>query len=129
MRRSTSPQPSKPTPIATARPMSSPVRGSVEEDDDGSAEWVDEDALLVVVVLEEVALAAGAVDELDDVEVGADGWVLVVPDPEWWPEPDELEPPSGSTYCWSPAEPPPANAAAGASSARAAIARTRPRIW
>jgi hypothetical protein len=63
--------------------MSSPVRGSVEEDDDGSAERVDEDALLVVVVLEDVvALAAGAVDELDDVEPGADGWVLVVPDPE-----------------------------------------------
>jgi hypothetical protein len=134
VRRSTSPQPSRPTPIATSRPMSTPVRGRVD-DVDGSAELVDDDALVVVALEADVEVldedvAAGAVDELEDVELGADGWVLVVLEPDFPPEPEELEPPSGSTYCWSPAEPPPpAMAAAGASIARAAIATTRPRIW
>jgi hypothetical protein len=119
--------------------MSSPVRGKVD-DVDGSAELVDDDALVVVALEADVELldedvAAGAVDELEDVELGADGWVLVVVEPELPPdelppEPEVLEPPSGSTYCWSPAEPPPpAMAAPGTSIARAAIATTRPRIW
>jgi hypothetical protein len=114
--------------------MSSPVRGRVD-DVDGSADWVV-DALAVAVVEEEVAVAelldeevtvAGPLD--DDVEVGADGWVVV--ELEWLlPEPEEPEFPSGSTYCWSPAEPPPpAMAAAGAIITRAAIATTKPRIW
>ncbi|MGZ6573442.1 MAG: hypothetical protein ACXVHJ_20620 [Solirubrobacteraceae bacterium] len=135
MRRSTSPEPSRPTAIATARPMSSPVRGSVEEDVDGSADLV-EDELVVVVLEEEVAVAELLDDEVtvaelldEDVGVGADGCVPV--ELEWWlPEPEEPDPPSGSTYCWSPAEPPPpAMAAAGASIARAAITKTKPRIW
>ena len=83
--------------------MSSPVRGSVE-DDDGSADWV-EDALVVAVFEEEAALAELLDDELavpeeldEDVELGADGCVLVVL--EWWlTEGEEPEPPSGSTYC------------------------------
>jgi hypothetical protein len=116
--------------------MSSPVRGSVEDEVDGSAELVDDE--LVVVVLEaDVAVAAlldaeVTVVELldDDVEVGAEGWVLV--ELEWCPEPEdpgEPEPPRGSVYCWSPADPPPpAMAAAGASIARAAIATTKPKI-
>jgi hypothetical protein len=117
--------------------MSSPVRGSVEEDG-GSADVV-EDELVVAVFEEEAALAALFDDDVtvaalldEDVE-GAGGCVLVVP--EWWPEPEEPEPeepepPSGSTYCWSPADPPPpAMAAAGASIARAAIAKTKPKIW
>jgi hypothetical protein len=116
--------------------MSSPVRGSVEEEVDGSAELVD-DELVVVVLEEELAVAELLDDEVavvelldDDVEVGAEGWVVVelewLPDPE---EPEEPEFPSGSTYCWSPADPPPpAMAAAGASIARAAIGATRPRI-
>jgi hypothetical protein len=121
-------------PIATARPMSSPVRGRVD-DVDGSAELVDDDALVVVALEADVELldedvGAGAVEELEDVELGADGWVLVVLEPELPPEPEELEPPSGSTYCWSPAEPPPpAMAAPGTSIARTAIATTKPRIW
>jgi len=110
------------------------VRGSVE-DDDGSADLV-EDALVVAVFEEEAALAELLDDEVvvpelldEDVELGGDGCVLVVL--EWWlPEPEEPEPPSGSTYCWSPAEPPPpARAVAGASIARAAITKTKPRIW
>src|SRR5690349_14180716 len=135
MRRSRSPQPSSPTPIATARPVSSPVRGSVEEEVDGAAELVDDE--LVVGVLEEELAVAELLDdevtvvellELDEgVELGADGCVLVVL--EWWlPEPEEPEPPSGSVYCWSPAEPPPAMAVAGASIARTAITKTKPRI-
>jgi hypothetical protein len=112
------------------------VRGSVEEDVDGSAGVVDGDALVVVAVLDAEVLDEEVVadeledeldDELEDVEVGADGCVLV--ELEWLPEPDEPELPSGSTYCWSPAEPPPATAAAGASIRRAAIATIRPRIW
>jgi hypothetical protein len=115
--------------------MSSPVRGSVD-DDDGSAEFV-EDALVVAVFEKEAALAELLDDDVvvpelldEDVELGADGCVLVVL--EWWllPEPEEPDPPSGSTYCWSPADPPPpAMAAAGASIARAAIAKTKPKIW
>ena len=132
MRRSTTPHPSRLTPIATATPTSSPERGSVEEDVDGSAGWVDGDALVVVAVLgADVPDGEVAADELDDeleeVDVGVDGCVLV--EPEWLPEPEEPEPPSGSTYCWSPAEPPPAMAVAGASIRRAAIATSRPRIW
>jgi hypothetical protein len=85
VRRSISPQPSRPTPIATARLMSSPVRGSVEEELDGSAELVD-DALVVVVLEEELAVVELLDDgvtvvellELDeDVGLGADGCVLV----------------------------------------------------
>jgi hypothetical protein len=123
--------------------MSSPVRGSVEEEVEGAAELVDDE--LVVVVLEEELTVAELLDDdvtvvelLDeDVELGADGCVLVelewwLPEPEeheWLPEPEEPEPPSGSVYCWSPAEPPPpAMAVAGASIARAAIAKTKPRI-
>jgi hypothetical protein len=114
------------------------VRGRV---DGGSADWDDDDVVVVVVVLDEPAevalpddeVVAGAVDELEELELGAEGWVLVEPElllePECPPEPDEPEPPSGSTYCWSPADPPPpASAAAGASIARAAIATTRPKI-
>ena len=41
VRRSTSPEASRPTAIAAARPTSSPVRGSVEEDD-GSADFVED---------------------------------------------------------------------------------------
>ena len=92
VRRSASPQQSKPAPIATARPMSSPVRGSVE-DVDGSAAWFDEDAVVAValddvevVELLEDELALGAVDELEDVELGADGCVLVEPEPLLDPE-------------------------------------------
>jgi hypothetical protein len=76
-------------PIATATPMSSPVRGRVE-DVDGSAAGLDDvvvaldDAELVELLDDE--LAVGAVDELDDVELGADGWVLVEPEP--LPEPE-----------------------------------------
>jgi hypothetical protein len=62
--------------------MSSPVRGSVE--DDGSADLA-EDALVVAVFEEEAALAEVLDDEVavpelldEDVEVGADGCVLVV---------------------------------------------------
>ena len=72
-------------PIATATPTSSPVRGSVEEDVDGSAGLVDGDALVVVAVLgadvpdEEVA-ADELDDELEEVDVGADGCVLVEPE-------------------------------------------------
>jgi hypothetical protein len=84
VRRSASPQPSRPTPIATAQPMSSPVRGSVE-DVDGSAAWFDEDAVVAValddaevVELPDEELAVGAVEE---VELGADGWVVVEPEP------------------------------------------------
>jgi hypothetical protein len=111
--------------------MSRPVRGSVE-DVDGSAAVFDADPLAAVVLLDDEEVAVGAVDELDDVELGADCWVLVEPDlleePEW-PLPDELEPPRGSTYCWSPADPPPppAMAVAGASIARAAVATMRAR--
>jgi hypothetical protein len=84
---------------------------------------------------EEAALAELLDDELavpeelaEDVELGADGCVLVVL--EWWlTEGEEPEPPSGSTYCWSPADPPPAMAAAGASIATAAIARQKAKIW
>jgi hypothetical protein len=115
--------------------MSRPVRGSV--DDAGSAELVDEVVLLVAVLEEEVAVAELLDDEVtvvelldEDVEDGADGWVLV--ELEWLPEPEEPEEPelpSGSTYCWSPADPPPpAMAAAGTSIARAAIATTKPKI-
>lgn len=117
MRRSASPAASKPTPMATARVRSRPVRGSA--DDDGSA-WLDEDVLVLetlddVVLLELTAdvellvegLVEGAVDELEDVlgaVLGAVGWVLVEPEwppdeLEWWPEPDDPEPPSGSVYC------------------------------
>ena len=79
MRRSASPQPSRPRPIATARPMSRPVRGSVE-DVDGSAAVFDADALAAVVLLDDDEVAVGAVDELEDVELGAGGWVVVEPD-------------------------------------------------
>lgn len=63
------------------------MRGSV--DGDGSADWLDEDVLDVVDVLDDVVLlaadvellvdgvVAGAVDELDGVELGAVGCVLV----------------------------------------------------
>ncbi len=136
VRRNTSPEASRPTAIAAARPTSSPVRGSVEEDD-GSADCV-EDEPAVAVFEEEAALAELFDDEVtvaalpdEDVELGADGCVPVVL--EWLPEPElpeEPEPPSGSTYCWSPADPPPpAMAVAGTSIARAAIANTKPKIW
>jgi hypothetical protein len=112
------------------------VRGSVEEDD-GSADFV-EDELVVAVFEEEAALAELSDDEItvaepldEDVGLGADGCVPVVL--EWLPEPElpeEPEPPSGSTYCWSPADPPPpAMAVAGTSITRAAIAKTKPKIW
>jgi hypothetical protein len=52
--------------------MSRPVRGSVE-DVDGSAAVFDEDALAAVVLLDDEEVAVGAVDELEDVELGADG--------------------------------------------------------
>jgi hypothetical protein len=58
--------------------MSRPVRGSVE-DVDGSAAVFDAEALAAVVLLDD-EVAVGAVDELEDVELGADGWVLVEPD-------------------------------------------------
>jgi hypothetical protein len=91
---------------------------------------------LVVALVDEADALAGLLDddvavaELlgEDVELGGAGCVLVVL--EWLPEPEEPEFPSGSTYCWSPAEPPPpARAVAGASIARAAIAKTKPKIW
>jgi hypothetical protein len=136
VRRSTSPEASRPTAIAAARPTSSPVRGSVEEDD-GSADLV-EDEVAVAGLEEEAALAELFDDDVtvaalpdEDVELGGDGCVPVVL--EWLPEPElpeEPEPPSGSTYCWSPADPPPpAMAVAGTSITRAAIAKTKPRIW
>jgi hypothetical protein len=64
--------------------MSRPVRGSVE-DVDGSAAVFDADALAAV-LLDDEEVAVGAVDELEDVELGAAGWVLVEPD-----LPEELE--------------------------------------
>lgn len=88
VRRSTSPQPSKPTPIATARPISSPVRGSVEEVDGSAAEFDAEAAAAVALADADVVespndgLAVGAVDGPEELELGADGWVLVVPDPD-----------------------------------------------
>lgn len=62
MRRSASPEPSRPIAIATARPISSPVRGSVE-DDDGSAALVL-DAVVVAVFEEDAALAVLLDDEV-----------------------------------------------------------------
>lgn len=59
--------------------MSRPVRGSVE-DVDGSAAVFDADPLAAVEVLDDKGVTVGAVDELEDVELGADGWVLVEPD-------------------------------------------------
>src|SRR5690348_13127267 len=75
VRRSASPQPSRLTPTATTKPPSSPVRGSVEEDVDGSAGWVDGDALVVVAVLgadvpDEEVTADELDDELEEVDVG-----------------------------------------------------------
>jgi hypothetical protein len=112
------------------------VRGRV--DDGGSADWLADVVLVVVVVLDDVELlddevAAELVDEPEEEVLGAEGWVPVEPElplePEWPEEPDELEPPSGSTYCWSPADPPPpAIAEAGTSIARATTATTRPKI-
>lgn len=59
--------------------MSRPVRGSVE-DVAGSAAVFDADALAAVVLLDDDEVAVGAADELEDVELGADGCVLVEPD-------------------------------------------------
>jgi hypothetical protein len=67
---------------------------------------VDDDALAVALEFE---LEAGAgVDELEEPEPFEDVWFDV-----------PFEPPSGSVYCWSPAEGPVARAA-GASSISAA---------
>lgn len=120
------PDPSIPTAITTVSGTSMPVRGS---DVDGSAPVADVEAVVVVAfddndelaAVDGGAVVAGDVDEPDGGAVEVEPWLL---------EPDGDDPASGSTYCWSPADPPPpAMAAAGASIARAAIAKTKPRIW
>jgi hypothetical protein len=49
------------------------------------------------------------------------------PEPEE-PEPDWFDPPSGSVYCWSPADGPDANATAGPATANAARRSSNPVI-
>jgi hypothetical protein len=119
----------------TASPTSSPVRGSVE-DGDGSAAPADEDAVDAVAVAFDGAAAdatlvvgggAAAAGGVDGVVAGADGCVVVL-GLGGLLEPDEPEPPSGSTYCWSPAEPP-AIATPGTVNRSAAITARLPRIW
>jgi hypothetical protein len=109
-----------------------PVRGSVV---DGGSAFADVDDVPVVsddtafefVELDGGGVLAGDVDELVDGAVEC----VVELEPEWLLEPDGDEPASGSTYCWSPAEPPPppASATLGMSIASAAIMTRLPSSW
>jgi hypothetical protein len=70
------------------------------------------------------------VDDAEEPELPLLPLLLPLPDEPELPFPDEPEPfdpPSGSTYCWSPADGPEASAAAGASSANVSMA-SMPRI-
>ncbi len=117
-RLSASPDPSSPTPIATASHVSKPVRGSVAADPGSAAEVVDAEfgALVLVLVLVLVPAADPVDDEVeedwdevdgDEVVVGddpVDGEEVVVGDVDVCvacePELEWLEPPpSGSMYC------------------------------
>jgi hypothetical protein len=108
-----------------------PVRGSVV---DGGSAFADADEVDVAAddtAVESVELDGGPV-LADDVDELVDGAVECVVElvPEWLLEPDGDEPASGSTYCWSPAEPPPpASATLGTSIANTAIMRRLPSSW
>jgi hypothetical protein len=107
-----------------------PVRGSVV---DGGSAFADEDELVVESDdTDGLAVVDGAVLLADDVDELVEGAVecVVEVEPEWPLDPDGDEPASGSTYCWSPAEPPPpASATLGMSIASAAIMRRLPSSW
>lgn len=108
-----------------------PVRGSV----DGGSAGADDDVVVVVVPddtpaeLEVVDGSAVVEDEVDELVEGAVECVVEV-EPEWLLDPVGDDPASGSTYCWSPAEPPPpASATLGMSIANAAIITRLPSSW
>ena len=134
VRRSATPAPSIPSAIATASVTSMPVRGSVV---DGGSAGADDDEVVVAAVapddtpVELVVVDGGGVLEgdVDELVEGAVECVVEV-EPEWPLDPDGDDPASGSTYCWSPAEPPPpASATLGMSIASAAIMRRLPSSW
>jgi hypothetical protein len=104
------------TPVSAASGTSRPVIGSVLFDEEGSFEpavlVVAVLELLVVAVLELLLLAFVEPAVVDGVDVG-----VVEAGEEC--ECECPVPASGSMYCWSPADEPPASAAAGASSASA----------
>jgi hypothetical protein len=94
------------------------------------------DVVVVVAAVVAVVLALVAVDPAEALELGVAGAdagaeACELPDDELDEgllecECDVLDPPNGSTYCWSPAEGPEAKAAAGPN--RVSAARTRSQV-
>lgn len=125
MRRSSKPPPSIANPTATQAPTFSPVYGSV-----APAAWVllDDGVVLEAGV---VAVEAPALEEDDEPVPDVEFGVGVVAEAALDGVLDVVVVPSGSTYCWSPAEVPvpDASAVAVTSGPTAANATEQRRIW
>jgi hypothetical protein len=107
-------------PAPAASQASKPVRGRVPEDD--SVLGADDVVVVVLAVTAElgVELTEGVgVGELEAWPAGAAGVVVELGVVELCLGGEVFVPPSGSTYCWSPADGPDASAAAGATHTRA----------
>jgi hypothetical protein len=111
------------TPTAAHTHRFKPVKGSVLPDPLPISALLEPREELVVPLVELLVPELDPELELDDDEVDADPEDPLELPELCEPDPEELEPLSGSTYCWSPAETPEpwASAAAGTGSASTPI--------